>query len=116
MTNTIPPNSFMQKCKKLSVTSNAQKNKYKQEDLKVTSNAQENKYRQEDLKANQGWMANIDKMDGNPDGWVKVETLYQQFPGLKKEISGVNTKYENGTIFYNASQMAEFITKTYNNK
>ena len=100
MTNTIPPNPITLRIKhsKPSFLEELEK-KYK-----------------ENLKANQGWMANIDKMDGNPDGWVKVETLYQQFPGLKKEISGVNTKYENGTIFYNASQMAEFITKAYNNK
>lgn len=69
---------------------------------------------QETLIKNKGWMNTIDGMDGNQDGWLKADFLYQQFPGLKKELSGVDTKYENGSVFFNSSQMAKFITNEYN--
>ena len=68
------------------------------------------------LKANKGWMFNIDKMDNDEnkaDGWLKADILYQQFPGLKKEISGVTTKYMEGSIFFKSDEMARFITDNY---
>ena len=71
------------------------------------------KYSQ-NLVKNEGWMNNIDGMDGNQDGWLKADILYQQFPGLKKELPGITTKYENGSIFFKSSQMAKFITDEYN--
>lgn len=73
----------------------------------------ERKYNQ-NLEKNKGWMYNIDSMDGNQDGWLKADILYQQFPGLKKELPGITTKYEDGSIFFKSSQMAQFITDEYN--
>ena len=60
-----------------------------------------------------GKIARNSKKSDVADGWIRADILYRQFPGLSREVSNVSTKFDGGSIFFNSTQMAEYITKKY---